>query len=247
MTSGVPHIGFYFMNGIANTDGSGSKATEVIQEIIQESSDFTEGATFVSFQHNNSAPTERMIQDIALGIGGLVAVTHSLNKESKKQGDTPSRIIGFAGACAIVGALYDYNKMQEDKNEIAKTLAGRVSKFLDEDKSNIANLILHSQGADVGYRSLELLSKYKTRIRVVTLGAMTTIPNNMCAQVINYKFNNDWISRILALPFENTRKLMGQMDEREVIFLEKEGALAHGVSDYLQDPYVKKSITFLLK
>lgn len=246
MSAGVSHVGFYYMNGIANTDESGSGATDVVQKIIQTAPNFEQDKTFVSFEHNDSAPTERLLMEITIGIGGAVAVTHSLNKESKKQGDSASKFIGVAGACAIVGALYDYAKMQEQKNEIAETLAGRVSRFLDEHELNIANLIFHSQGADVGYRSLELLSKYKERIRVVTLGAMTTIPNSMCAQVTNYKFRNDWISKLLALPFEITRESTDDMGQRDIILLEKEGALAHGISDYLKEELVQDSLKNLL-
>lgn len=247
MASVVQHIGFYFMNGVANTDGSGSKTTEVIQKIIQESPDFVEDTTFVSFQHNNAAPLEKLLEAAALAVAGTVAAIYSLYQELTEQGNNTTRLIGFVGACILANAGRDYEKMQENKNEIAKTLADRVSAFLDQDNANVANLILHSQGADVGYRSLELLSKYKERIRVVTLGAMITIPNNMCAQVTNYKFTNDWISQFLALPFEMIRELTDGMGDRDIIRLEKKGALAHAVNDYLQESSVKASLLHLLK
>ncbi|MGE0197298.1 MAG: hypothetical protein AB7H48_07885 [Parachlamydiales bacterium] len=237
---------FFFMNGIMNEDKDGSTTTDVIQSIIKEEPIFKVGKAFVVFHYNDAAPTERVIQEVALGIGGAIATGYSIDKEVKKKGDAVSRSIGFAGACAIFGAVYDYKNMQEDKNRIASSLAGRVSKFLEEDKSNIANLILHSQGADVGYRTLEILEKYKDRIRVVTLGAMTTIPNGMCDRVVNYKFTNDWVSRVVAIPFEIVRQ---SMDDRERVITDlsrEELTNHHDVHEYLKEPVVRTYIRNLL-
>ena len=245
MSIGVPAIGFYFVNGMANTDGHGSKATEVIQEVLQKAPEFQEGRVFVTFHLNDAAPAERVLLELVGAVGGAVALGYSINKELKKQGDKTSRFSGFLGALALTGAGYDYVQMQEDKNRIATELANRVSIFLGENELNIANLILHSQGADIGYRALDTLSEYKHRIRVITLGAMTTIPNDMCSQVENYKFKNDWISRVLALPFESRRQA-NDAKERSVTDLEKEGILAHDVHSYIQEKRVRERLVSLL-
>ncbi len=246
MATGVRHTGFYFMNGIMNNDEHGSKTTDKIQRIVQNGIGFQPHTTFVTFHHNDSATQERVLIEVAVCVLGAAAIVYAIDRETKKEGDILSRTVGCLGVMAIIGAVVDYKKMQDDKNRIASEFATRVSKFLEEDELNVANLILHSQGADVGYRSLEILSPYKSRIRAITLGAMTTIPKNMCAQVTNYKFNNDWVSRLMASPFEMIRETTDNMGERPVIFLNTEGPLTHGIEGYLEEEAVQKRMLSLL-
>lgn len=69
-------------------------------------------------------------------------------------------------------------------------------------------------------------------INVITLGAMTTIPVGMCANVINFRFTNDKIAKCVAYPFEKVR-CISDTRERKVINLEGKGFHAHGVEEYL--------------
>ena len=165
----IHRSGFYFVNGMANTDGHGRKATDAIREILQEASNFQDDRVLVDFHLNDAAPTERVLLELAGAVGGAVALGYSINKEIKEEGDEFSRIIGFLGGIGITGAVIDYSQMQNDKNNIANKLAEKVAIFLRENEHNTANLILHSQGADVGYRALVTLSDYKQRIKVITL------------------------------------------------------------------------------
>ena len=77
---------------------------------------------------------------------------------------------------------------------------------LKKNLKNKANLILHSQGADIGYLTLRILSNYQNRIRVITLGGMVSIPEVMAFKVKNYVFQVDWVASGLAYLYEQKRK-----------------------------------------
>jgi hypothetical protein len=246
MTISDKEVGFYFVNGILSDDPYGSSVTQEIQTIIQSAGSFqTNGKAFVTFHPNFSTPAEKVVLDIFLIAIGTLVATYAINKEIEKKGDASSRALAALGICALVWGFYDYNKIQQEKNAIATNLAGRVSRFLNENPANVANLILHSQGADIGYRALEMLQSYKTRIRAMTLGGMVTIPNSMCSRVTNYKFSNDLVSRAVAAPFEEVRKVCDQQ-QRGVTFLNSSGILTHGVREYLKSPLIKQDLAFLL-
>ncbi len=112
---------------------------------------------------------------------------------------------------------------------------------MNENESNIANLILHSQGADIGYRALQQLGDYKDRIKVLTLGAMTTIPPDKGSVVVNYKFKNDWISLLFASPFEVLTIVIDQQQRNLVLKSLPEGLLGcnHGIDQYLAEEGVR--------
>lgn len=225
-------VGVYYVNGMMRDEKNVEDVRKTIGRIT--------GAN-VDVQTNDSADTKRVVTAVALVILGAILVAHAIKQEAKGNGDKLSRVAGFVGALAIIKGLSDYNKIQDEKNAIAAALAGRVLKHLSENRSNKALLVLHSQGADVGYRALQSLSHHKDRIKVVTLGPMTTIPKNMGKMVTNFKFCNDHISRVVASPFETIRKCKdGQ--ERDVTFLKGNGLLAHNADIYLKNSTVQNTL-----
>lgn len=246
MTGRVGRIGFFYVNGVTTTDGHGSDATQTIQDIIHSTPDKDPTESVVTFHRNDSAPTARMVSDLVLAAGGLAGLGWSIKKESENKGSTSSRIAGALGVVAIGGALYDYASMQEDKNTIAQALAERILKFLSQDHSRKVNLVLHSQGADIGSRALRQLSDHhKQRIQVITLGGMVTIADDACAQVHNFRFCNDLVANVLAAPFQ---AIMSAVDgDGTVATLEGGEELnCHGVAEYLQHEEVQKALQNLL-
>lgn len=212
------NFNLYFVNGVANENKDGSATTGIIQEIVRNEPAMQSGKAAVLFRYNDAATLDRLVGEIALGFGGILTTGYALKKEEENKGNASTRTVGVLGTACIIGAVWDYGQMQKDIDTIAGNLAKDVSDFLDEDPSNRAGMVLHSQGADVGYRALEQLDDYKDQIRVVTLGAKTTIPNCMGAKVENYKFSNDWVSNVLASPFETARSL-SDGEKRNITFI----------------------------
>lgn len=248
MAAGIHNdVKFFFINGIMNEDKHGHATTEVIRGIIQKASDSEIDKDIVEFQFNNSAPTEKIATEIGLAVCGAFATGYAIEREVEKKADAISRTAGLLGLAAIIVAGYDYSEMQKQKNEVANTFKGRVIEFLKSNTSNVVNLVFHSQGADVGYRALESLEGYRNRIRVVTLGAMTTIPSSMASRVTNYKFANDWISKIGGFPFEKIRQSTDEQGDRPVVYLNSQGIVNHSVHEYLKEGIVQQELLSLLE
>lgn len=239
----VGRLGFYYVNGMLANDPDASQNTKEIQEILHSTPGYRAGESFVTLYRNDATTMDRLVQDIALGGVGIGLIAYAFTQIGRKKHDKLTAVILAVGIAALALAILDYCKMQEDKNKIASKLARRVSKFLDDDESRVAHLILHSQGADVGYRAMQKLEKagYADRVKVMTLGAMTTIPEGMCNRVINYKFTNDLISRVVAFPFE---MISNSQDARKrtVADLESEGICTHGVGEYLKERSVRDAL-----
>ena len=223
-------IANFYVNGMRAWHNYATQTKLTIQEIVQSEN--------VILHHNDSALDDRLLVDATLLISGIFSIVIGTRQESTKKGTERSKIFYTFGGVIIMMALVDYAKIQKEKNILASTLAKEVRSFLKKNKGNVVNLILHSQGADVGYRALTSLTMYKKQINVVTLGAMTTIPKSMCNRVVNYKFTGDWIAKYLAMPFEI---LSGLKDgsKREVIYLENG---SHDVNEYLQAEEVQNTL-----
>lgn len=234
------NYGFFYTNGMMADDATARQVKESIQSIIRKDCRLN-SRSHVTVQSNYATPTDRVTRDVALGLFGTMCIVYAVRQKRK---DEFTAAVLSVGVLALGLALYDYKKMQDDKNEIALALAKKVEKFLTKDRSRIATLILHSQGADVGYRALQKLegTGFSRRINVITLGAMTTLPEGMCANVQNFKFKNDKISRIVAYPFE-TMSCTKDTRRRKVIDLKGDGSFnTHGVNEYLKKPEVREAI-----
>ncbi|MEX0961370.1 MAG: hypothetical protein WDZ28_00750 [Simkaniaceae bacterium] len=242
MSLGNIRTQYYFVNGVANTNKSGKNHTDKIKKILQKSLRFDPNSISIKFHHNYSTPVDSIIIDVLFGIIGLITVVYFFYKERKGEGNINSRILGALGAIFTIAALWDYNLIQKEKNQIARDLVESVSRFLDKNKLNTANLILHSQGADIGYRALFLLNSYKHRIKTLTLGAMVTIPDDFCLRVTNYKFSNDLVSEAAAGIFEGAASINDGMARRKIIYLKGKGMNTHGVKEYLEESSVKNAL-----
>lgn len=219
-----------YVNGMCASHGYATKTINLIKKIIPSNS--------VDLFHNNSTLDDRVGRLILLSFFGMVSLSVAINEERKNQGNKCSRTLGAVGIIAIAAALYDYAKIQKEKNDMAEILAKEVRAFLKKDNRNVVNLILHSQGSDVGYRALIKLKKYKTQLNVITLGPMITIPSSMCNNVKNYKFKDDKISRYIAAPFDSIRAADDGLVP-EVKYLGKGG---HEVTEYLKSERVQRTL-----
>lgn len=260
-SSEKPNMLFYYVNGVANTEEDAKQTTQRIGEIIKEGiGEGEEKPICLDAHYNDSTPTERIATNVLLICLGFSCVAYWMNQESKKKWNTCNMIVGAAGVCAICALFIDQFKIQDYKNKISGELTEEIKYFLNKNPLNIANLILHSQGADIGARSLSYLEEYKDRIRVITLGGMVTIRQDIGYKVKNFMFENDPI-QIQKLDFDEILKLTCTKDSKDLIILKKDrftcgvihgladiviNPLTHGVMDYLAHTDVKQSICCLL-
>jgi len=158
-----------------------------------------------------------------------------------------SRGLGIAGVILLLLGLKDYVEIQEDKNKKAQEMADRIVEHCRQYPYSPVNLVLHSQGADIGARALKLLDqKHRDRIRVVTLGGMVAIADDVCQYVINLKLNHDPVSTAVATPLNFLSEVIdGETRTTCQIWSETAGVLAHGIDDYLEHRDVRRILKTL--
>jgi len=195
-----------YTNGIL-TDYKGS------QETAQEISRLTGIETEII--HNESTPLETAGKISALVANGIIHfAAHLLGSEQAKN----------AAYQSIQKAICVWSDIQVKKEDCAKSLASRVSMYLEENKGESILLVFHSQGTHVGMKALYDLQDYKDRIHVVALGGMVRIPENLAETVVNFAHSDDVVSNYVA-------PVVGPYGERIDI-----GGGGHSAISYLNNP-----------
>lgn len=194
----------------------------------------------VELHYNDTTSTKKALRiSSKLGLGSL-AVGYAL----ASRGRWLSKAIGITGIASLVSGVIELNKIDRAKNASADKMAGKVVSYLDAHPMNHMTLILHSQGADIGHRALEMLSSYKDRINVVTIGGMIDIPDNLARRVVNFLSDNDMISYLSKMVFDSKAgpKTRVQIPDAKSPYLD-----SHYSSDYLKRSEVQQAIRELAR
>jgi hypothetical protein len=194
----------------------------------------------VELHYNNTTSSEKALLITGkLGLGCL-AIGYAL----VSRGRWLTRAIGFAGIVSFISGMVDLNKIEKAKIASAEKMAGKVLSYLSAHPMNHMTLILHSQGADIGHRALEMLSLYKNRINVVTIGGMIDIPDGLALRVVNFVNDNDMIAHLSKTLFDPKPgpKTKVQIPDKKSPYLD-----SHYSSDYLKRPEVKQTILDLAR
>jgi hypothetical protein len=226
---------FFYVNGILNSKNDVQNTAEKIQKITNKP---------VHFHHNDAATPEQLVGVVAPIAVGLMCALYSSNEEKKGKGTKASRLVGGVGLVALVYGLIKYKDMQERKNELSIEIANRVNAICTGNDSYSCALVLHSQGADVGARVLELLSEEcQKKVRVVTLGGMVAIAEERCQYAINFQLNADPVPGVVgsALNFLS-EKVDGYVRRTCKIASNSAGTFAHSVAEYLAHPEIEKTL-----
>lgn len=229
----------FYCNGMTTTHGEAQAHADEIQKLTH---------TEVELHHNNTTSADKTA---AMGIkllggAGLAsyAVCSEKKTDEKKAVDT---VVGLAGLFFAGLGLYDYYQIQNEKNESARRLANKVICHLQSHPLADVTLIFHSQGADIGRRALELLTSYKDRIHVVTIGGMVDIPDGFANRVVNFVDDSDMIANVAKATFgELSNRGVGRPVTHTKVRTQKKQcktAACHGSSDYLGSPEVQRAIT----
>jgi hypothetical protein len=229
----------FYCNGMTTTPGEAQAHADEIQKLTQ---------TKVELHHNNTTSTDKTVAMGAKLLGGAglagYAVCTEKKTTEKKTADTAAGLLGLGLA---LWGLYDYAQIQNEKNESARQLAHKVIRHLQCNPLGDVTLIFHSQGADIGRRALELLTSYKDRIHVVTIGGMVDIPDGFANRVVNFVDDSDMIANVAKATFGELSNLgAGHPVTHTKVRTKKsqcKTAACHGSSDYLGSPEVKTAIT----
>lgn len=219
----VPRIGYFYVNGVLPTEDINNKTISKIKDIIKNSDCFNNSAVYLFL--NDSVTVHRFY---AVALQGGIAVIPALMGE-----------IGSVRENLMTVATFHSRQVEKQVDQMAKTLAERVSAFLLADSSRVVNLVLHSQGADIGQKAIKILEEHKDRIRVVTLGGKQTISPEACAAVVNFQFHNDLVSKTARKFFKDSGN--------SVIVLQSKKEYEHDALAYLENHDVQKALVDLLK
>lgn len=221
----------FYTNGMTASEAEANTQRAEIERIAQ---------TEVELHHNNTTPaakTAEMAGKLVVGIIGLTyAVSSKKNSDGKKWLDTA---VGTASVALIIWALYDYYDIQQQKNESADALSHKVVNHLSVNYFSNVTLIFHSQGADIGQRTLARLVHFRDRINVITIGGMVDIPNCFADRVVNFQHMDDLVSRLANFIFDNQSQT-----KTKVITAQGpcETMTCHGASDYLRTELIARTI-----
>lgn len=199
----------------------------------------------VELHYNNTTSAQKALTILGkLGIGTL-AVSYALVASKRFIfGMLIGRVIGLIGLSAFISGLFDIHTIEKEQISSAQRLANRVSSYLDDNPLHHITLILHSQGADIGHRSLEKLSEYKDRINVVTIGGMIDIPDHLALRVVNFVNDNDMIAYLAKTLFgpRSGNKTKVQIKDAKSPYLD-----SHYSNNYLKREQVKEAILNLIR
>ena len=209
----------FYVNGMTATREEAKRDCDAIA---------AKSCSSVELHHNNTTSSSdfgAMIAKAAIGAVGLLFAT-APRRRSKKRAIVDIGI-AVASTASIASAAHDYGSIQKRKNASAVELARKVKAHLVANPLCDVTLIFHSQGADIGQKALNLLRDYRFRIRVVTLGAMVTLPEGSARDVTNFRNANDLVSKIATTFFHAPGK-----GTRSTIVLPRASS-PHSVASYL--------------
>jgi len=175
-----------YVPGMCTTDAEARKVCDRIGKITRR---------WVDLFPNGTTPLPRALADGLAIVGGGAMVGYALCSEKKtKEKQRADLLIGTVGALLLTGGIYDvYCSIQQEKEARAKRLAQKLRDQLREPGSETV-LILHSQGADIGLRAIELVGDLGKRLRVVTYGGAVAVPDHVVKEVINFRNRFDLVS-----------------------------------------------------
>lgn len=216
----------YYTNGVITSGPEAQLHIEALEKIANGE---------VELHHNNTTPPEKIAVMSAKILLGTIGITFALCSEKKRL----NTAVAVASLALVMWGLYDYYEIQQLKNESATNLAVKVIGYLETNPLSHVTLIFHSQGADIGGRTLLNLAAFKTRIHVITIGGMITIPNDFANRVVNFQSFDDFISKSANAIFDTTIRERTRIGIKNA---ECKTLLCHGANDYLDSPAVQSTI-----
>lgn len=208
----------HYVNGVAATKNDAIKVAKQLATLIGDP---------VTLHYNGTTPTAR-IAALSMSAAGAGVFAQ------KGVGGKEVALIG--GGALLAFCLIDYYQLQQEKNKRAEAIAASLRNDL-RNPYVTATLVLHSQGADIGLRAINLLSlNERARLQVVTMGGMVAIPNGLVGKVVNFQHEADLVSQGAQLLFRS-------FGEKQVTPIPSKGDLVfHGAEAYVQRPEVRKTI-----
>ncbi|MDR3624251.1 MAG: hypothetical protein P4L16_03815 [Chlamydiales bacterium] len=215
----------FYCNGIRTLKEEAKGHCSIIGKMVED-------LEFVGVElHYNGTTTSKNVNSIALKffagfVGIMYAIFSKKDTTTKKVISTAAGVVG--GGC-IVSGLYDCANIGNGKTDSAEILKNKIQKYLRDNPCSQANLVLHSQGADIGRRALYRLSEdLRMRINVCTIGGVVTIPPTLVANVVNLQNQSDFLSKFAQ------RHMYKSTEHRTVINNAHctTGIACHGFEDY---------------
>lgn len=113
---------------------------------------------------------------------------------------------------------------------LAAGLAREINSFINTDLEKgklepqrvCVALFVHSHGAVIAKSALEVLSKFKSYIRVYAFGGAALIPNSLAQKVQNYMFDEDIIAEMGNIKSEDEKILRSVKEIKEIAAREKQ-------------------------
>lgn len=177
----------FYCNGMTTSLDDAEIHTKKIQKITKQE---------VELHHNDTTPEERALESMIKMVLGILGVSYAVASEKKsKEKKLIDTAIGVSSACLVASALQDYVEIQKQKNRSAEELAGKAITYLKRNPLSHVTFVFHSQGTDIGQRTLHYLNDLKERIHVVTIGGMVSIYNELAHRVVNFQNIKDLVSK----------------------------------------------------
>jgi hypothetical protein len=216
------------MNGVIATEDDARIIRRKISRITGER---------VKCHHNFTTPIERIGAYFALFVIGIGAFGYALKSKRERN---EKLAIGTIGIIAIAGAIIAYAKLQNEKNQLAEETARKIKRDLERSSDHRVTIVLHSQGADIGSRMFkDFTPNERKRIRVITLGGMVSIPNHYAAKVINFRFENDYVSTGAQFIFDKMSNGGGKITH---LACPKKQGNAHEAESYIAHRDIRKAL-----
>ncbi|QVL57587.1 MAG: hypothetical protein KFB93_00490 [Simkaniaceae bacterium] len=219
----------FYTNGMTTSEQETEKISDELRNIALAD---------VEVHHNDTTPTEKIVE-IVVKIGiGTVGLCYAATSEKKSNEKKVSNLAIGATSIGLIGwGLADLHEIQRKKEESADQLANKVYAHLQKNPLRHVTLIFHSQGADIGFRTLTQLTCFKNRIHVITIGGKFEIPPSFSKRVTNFVNERDLISGFARAA---TNPLPGEV---KIIRSKKcKTSFCHGTTDYISHPSVRKTI-----
>ncbi len=233
----------FYCNGMTTTLEAAQQAADKVAQIAQQE---------VHLHFNDTTPLSRVVVGgtaVALGVG---CIAYAAAAEKKTDQQKASAFIFFLlGLGLSADALMDYSRIQDEKRLSAEALAGKVERFLARHPQRMATLVLHSQGAHIGYMALERLRPLRGRINVISIGSMIKIPDSFGRRVENLRHTSDLVSQGAHAIFDATlhkTRINGpgpHPGQRTITHISQtltDCTVCHGAEDYMSNRYFEATL-----
>lgn len=192
----------------------------------------------VELHHNDTTPTDKCIE-IGLKISaGTIGICYAVAAEKKsKEKKALDLTIGAASIGLLAWGLMDLHEIQRKKEASADQLADKVYAHLQINPLSHVTLVFHSQGADIGFRTLTKLACFKNRIHVITIGGKFEVPDGFARRVTNFVNERDLISGFARATTNPCSGIITTIKSQKC-----ESSFCHGATDYINHPSVRKTV-----